>query len=518
MALCLGAAALHVVLLLGNRYAVVSPPFFYDTLAPFYWFGADGGSRNLLDVFVFNNVTEYRPRFLTWLLMMLDTRVRYGLYEWFLVPATFSVCWIFYFAAAPYLLFRSIVNITNDRTAALVTTLAYACSIGFLASLTFAFTPGKPMTNVAFIAVLWLASSIDRSEPAGRLLFYRIDRRHFPLWAVLFLACFLDEVGYLAPLFPVFLFPERFWRRGDLRETVANFLLYSIPSVMFLLIVLVVVPLITQSVFGYRFDFVASVLNMRGDGLPAGEGGVLAGFTPEKWVTDTAVLLGDYFFPLRIAASEGSITEHDLWIRLPLVAMLLAGLYAAFHLRNSAGRASRLVFKASVFFVTMTVLHSLLMGRHLVTVHEYYYGSVFAVLIAVIVGLTFWRLRRSAASILVIAGPLAYSLLMQIANFHAINSYYADYFRTQSAVSVGKNFHVSEVMGPPSSDELHSIHQAWRERRLDAYVRKTPISSGAIYLAYELRFIDVCRSAQAPAVRNDHVPICFPDMVLRVTE
>ena len=83
--------------------------------------------------------------------------------------------------------------------------------------------PSKPMTNVVFIAVLWLLSEARKTVAPGQLLHElpHASRTMAALGSVLLAGLFLDEVPLFAFLLPLLFFPELFFpRRPRLPELV----------------------------------------------------------------------------------------------------------------------------------------------------------------------------------------------------------------------------------------------------------------------------------------------------------
>ena len=87
------------------------------------------------------------------------------------------------------------------------------------------------------------------------------------LLVIILVGLFLDEMP-IAPLFIVPLFfwsafvPRWPWTPPTARSArfVKNGLFFAIPAVAFLVLVVVVMPPLTQALFGYRFDYLGDTL------------------------------------------------------------------------------------------------------------------------------------------------------------------------------------------------------------------------------------------------------------------
>src|SRR5262249_1951906 len=137
---------------------------------------------------------ESRPRWLTFLVVELDQKIRLWLYNWMPVHPTFSpVAWLLLMGVTPVCLYRLLMNVTRDRAASLGGLAVYLSSLGFLSAFTMLFLPGKSLTNTIFIGALLAGSVAVRGLRPGQLL---VDAPGVSKWVMLLVilaGLFVDE-------------------------------------------------------------------------------------------------------------------------------------------------------------------------------------------------------------------------------------------------------------------------------------------------------------------------------------
>ena len=76
------------------------------------------GPRDLVNSMQLRAEGESRPRWLTYLLLSIDQKLRLWLYDWLPTHPTLApVSWLLQLVVAPYCLYRLLVNLTEDRLA-----------------------------------------------------------------------------------------------------------------------------------------------------------------------------------------------------------------------------------------------------------------------------------------------------------------------------------------------------------------------------------------------------------------
>jgi hypothetical protein len=108
---------------------------------------------------------------------------------------------------------------------------------------------------------------------------------------------------------------------------------------------------------------------------------------------------------------------HSVWQALILIAAIGGAIHLAARSNGAPGRWFRRLAAATAAFI---VFQSLLSGRHVPYITGYYYGSAFAVLFALLVGLALTMLARHGGWAHLAAIGVAMAIgFVQIDNFRA---------------------------------------------------------------------------------------------------
>jgi hypothetical protein len=257
------------------------------------------GLHDFVDILQQREAGEFRPRWLMFYLETLDHKIRMQLYQWMPVyPTLGPVTWPLQLLLTPYLLYKLMGRLTADRVSALASIAVYISSTGFLSGFTMALMPGKTLSNLIYVAAFYVALlAVERLRPGQYLVESRGPAKYL-LVLVLTLGLFLDELPVAAFLMvPVmfwrYFFPQTFSTQASVKF-VWNGLYLSTPIVVFLFLVLVVAPPITERYLHYRFDYLADMLpsasNTRvGDSLLVGP---KASLTPAIVLENYTTLFG----------------------------------------------------------------------------------------------------------------------------------------------------------------------------------------------------------------------------------
>ena len=226
------------------------------------------GWRDLPNAFQLRAEGESRPRFLTYLFLSVDQKLRLMLYDWMPVhPTVAPVAWAVNLVAGTYCLYRLLLNVTGDRLAGLAGVAVYLSSIGFLSGFTMHFMPGKTLSNTVLIVALCAASeAVKRLGPASSWWMRPVGASTWR-WPTILFGLFLDEM----PITTLFVLPLFFWSAfvprwpwtppmAKVGAFVKNGLFFAIPVLAFLVFVLVMMPPLTSYLWGFRFDYLGDTL------------------------------------------------------------------------------------------------------------------------------------------------------------------------------------------------------------------------------------------------------------------
>ena len=474
------------------------------------------GPIDLPNAFQLRAEGESRPRFLTYLFLAVDQKLRLMLYDWMPVhPTVAPVAWTVNLVAGTFCLYRLLVNLTGDRLAGIAALAVYLSGTGFLSGFTMHFMPGKTLSNATTIVALWAASEAVRRLRPGGLLVQAPGWHKYLMLAILTIGLFLDEM----PIATLFLLPLVFWSAfvparpwtpvaASLTAFVKNGLFFAIPVIAFLVWVLFVMPPLTQFLFGFRFDYLGDTLLTGGHNRTAPSLGIAVsnGLDPSVLLGNLTTLFGvslaPWFLSPFILTVNGTWPESQVTNLPKIVTLVLFFGLAIYVAWRSTGPLAVHLRGLLVALPVFILFLSLLMVRHIPVVTGYYYGAIFASIFALLVGLLLsgvsqiWPVARPAAALLVLA-----IVGVQTVNYRALNdgwivTHNEGLTRDRMAkAQTNRDRRIPLVSDRRdlTRDEVQAIWTAWKEDRLERYLRDNRVSSAAVYEVVELQEIDRAR-------------------------
>jgi hypothetical protein len=515
--LALAAAIVHFCLIITEyRNLFVHPDNHQFILKESLKDGLAIGLHDLPNSFQLRAEGESRPRFLTYLFLSIDQKLRLMLYDWMPVHPTLApVAWLVNLVVAPYCLYRLLLNVTGDRLAGLAGLAVYVSATGFLSGFTMHFMPGKTLSNAMLIVALYAASEAVKRLRPGQLLVEAPGWSKYLALAMVLVGLFLDEM----PITTLFVLPLFFWSAFVPRwpwtpfmthvgTFVKNALFFSIPILAFLVMVLVIMPPLTNYLFGFRFDYLGDTLLAGGHTRTAPSLGaaVSNGLDPEVLLGNLTTLFGLSLAP---------------WLTSPLI-LTMNGTWPSGQVTNLPKLATLLLFFGVAIFVAMKstgpfavhlrgllvalpifiVFLSLLMVRHIPVVTGYYYGAIFASLFALLIGLLMTGVSRVVPSARPVAALAVLAIVgVQIVNYRALNDGWRithDEGLTRDRMAKAQTARDRRIpLAAGQRDltpgEVQAIWTAWKQNRLDRYLRDNGVSAAAVYEVVELQEIDRAR-------------------------
>lgn len=409
------------------RRAAVHPHFFIHNM-PHLLQGtlALQWSDLLLPFYEFGGPLEHRPRFLTYFVLLLDHHLRLWLYQYGPIPPTLSIAWAFH-ALGAWLLYRLARRLTEDRTAAMLALAVYVSSVGFLSTFGILLAPGKGLMHVVFIGAMLLALDIDKPW------------RKTALGVLIFAGLFLDEIALFVPLLVLIMVPRR-----------SILPVLAVPCVAFLAFTLFAAPLITEAAHGYRFDYLRTVLR----------GGAQA-WSAENVARNILALFGSAIAPLQIADPMTQLDRYAAGLAVVTV---------------GAWKADR---RVAVMTIAFLVFFTALTARHSGWAYGFYYGSVFAVFLSLLIASAY----KGRTAVLVLALVM---VAVQINNFAIAQHGFAYMHNRMSA----DEYRSPVTEGKVTGQELRALRAAWLQGRLEQHIDARPPTPGALYLVAELRMLE----------------------------
>ena len=337
--------------------------------------------------------------------------------------------------------------------------------------------------------------------------------KYLALATILF-GLFLDEM----PITTLFVLPLVFWSAfvprwpwtpltAQVGAFVKNGLFFSIPVLAFLVFVLVVMPPLTNYLWGFRFDYLGDTLLAGGHTRTAPSLGaaVSSGLDLEVLLGNLTTLFGLSLVPWQISplimTVNGTLPSGQV-TNLPkmVILLLLRG-------RDLRGREEQGPFAVHlrgllVALPIFIVFLSLLMVRHIPVVTGYYYGAIFASLFALLIGMLMtgvsqvWPRARIVAALAVLA-----IVSVQIVNYGPLNegwrvTHDEGLTRDRMAKAQANRDRRIPLQAEPrdlTTGEVQAIWLAWKQDRLERYLRDNRVSAAAVYTVVELQELDRAR-------------------------
>ncbi|KAF0144470.1 MAG: hypothetical protein FD156_1774 [Nitrospirae bacterium] len=521
-------------IILDYRNLSVHPHVIYDIMP---YFTKDGIGFTWNDMVKplqeMGNPGEYRPRFLTYGISLIDIKLQSFFYQYFIAHPTASISWILSLFIAPIYLYKLLRYFTNSKKAQVAGIIVYLSSMGFLSGFSTMLVPGKTLTSTVFILTIYCMTQIHKLQ-TDRQLFFQIRSKHKTImFFVVFLGLFLDEVSFMLLFLVPILFLELFylpvWRKDDIYRNIKNIIYFGLPFFLFSVVVIFVVPILTQHFWNYDFRYLSSLtgaaetargaktffLNACGDSL------LLA------FYKNFLNLFGTAMVPYQISPLIHSVVpgdgchgmftqENNLLKGLLFLAIFPALFFYAFRNRFQNPFTIRLIVVILVFIGLETILHK----RHIPIINGYYYGACFSVFFSMLAGnLYSVASRHISVYKILVSSSLLVLVVVQAGNFKIMNKtwivghnnwtknrYGVAYegwegkklktmFNNQEAKKQYESPYPVNIAHPVplGRAELHKIYDSWKAGTLQEYLNQNGISSGAVYLLFYLKNIDVSR-------------------------
>src|SRR5262249_17271292 len=291
-------------------------------------------------------------------------------------------------------------------------------------------------------------------------------------------------------------------------------------ALIFLFVVVVIVPHVTESLYGYRFNFLGAVLvnnsiiashaseSVYGDRFNfymavlsnnSIVSAIIEGRYTESLLANFFSFFGLLTVPctlaplLRHPSGEGVVTGQEAnWIVVSVtLAVCAAFVWVAYRRFSSQIVCLRRTMLATLLFV---LFMSALAQWHVPFISGYVYGCAIAVFLSLLAGLAM-ALMQSVWSRRLMVGLIVAVALIQLYNFNAINrSWIAFHKEGCTRSNYEKQLPIAQDGRRTTRAELSNIWKAWKVGQLDSYLHDHQISSGAVFLIFELRYLDGLRA------------------------
>lgn len=412
-----------------------------------------------------------RARFLSYMIQIFNVKLRLWLLQYWPLPPSFSLTWLGSLLVAPILLFKTVKNMTQNSLAALNVVLLYACSVGLLSHVLFWFHPAKPLASLFLIAAMYFGSKIEVTDKNGSNF-----KTYIFLFLTIFLAFFADETSYITYLLIPLLFPNVILKRSNWGIYLAYI---SLPCI-YLLFVTFIVPQITISMFSRPFLYWDLILGTGPYATTDFKGSVFSVF-------DWAMLLKN--IQIVFVANFGLPITHPLWLRNILPVFIIV--YVIYLIHQSTNISLKRANKKIAFIVFIfLLLQSLVQARHAhqLTFDGYYEGSMFSVLISMLIGIalanqTGWQQILNRLFLIAI-------MFIQYKNFILIHHQRLEANWLSAYNTYGAQ---SPNLIPSSQYEFHTIYkiwQNWHNNKTLHMVKNKPLPISLYWLKMHLEAIE----------------------------
>ena len=463
---------------------------------------------DLFKIFQQFDPAENRPRFVAYLIILVNLYTRMYTYEWGVLFPPFSWDWIITLTVGPWLIYKIVQKVSKDVAASIAAVLIYITSIGYLSAFAMPLMPSKPLTNIAILSVIFLTQKL-KEETDYRLSIYAEKNNRiwiFLLSFILLVGLFLDEVPIFAFLIP-FIYGFRLFIPKNILtiKGIKELLLLSIPLItpliIFLFITIWLIPEVTSRLYGYKFDFLSSVM-VNSAAKSAGRSffsGQLYGFGLESLIGNFNSLIDLSILPFRSEELErhksgGGVVTGVIATPIVYMATILFIGFMAIIAISKKNEVTKFLGQTLLCLILFTIFISLLSGRHVPFISGYVYGSAACIFFSLAIGVGYSLVKdgfmKSIATIYVIM-----IAVIQLHNFNNINQSWIELHNDGWARKSYESILPIKAGNFKTSDsELNAIWNAWQKGELNQYLDTHQISSGAVFLILELRQVEKIRA------------------------
>lgn len=490
MALGLVLAAYGLSLLAQAGIAWSNPEYLVFSVPGAVDNGLGFTSRDLLKAFDPLPFDEVRPRFLNYVVTVLNVKFRLALYEFFIPPVNLSLMLVVHVIMSPLLLYMTVRNLAGSKTVALSAACLYLTSVGFLSIGAFFVQPGKVLSHPLALLLVWLLSSMHRSDP-DRYFAEHAPLRVAALFGLNFIALSIDDTYAIVSLVACLLFWRLFLPREltmpHVRRAALSCFVFFVPFLLFAAFVWKVAPALSEAVGAGRCDYFGFALDQSGT----------VAKTP-LWpvfrdLATTAIASTLLVRPYPDAMSAVGLRLGNL--QAILVALLLAGsaLFAFVRSRRQESPAFEghgiPVAASFVALVAYFVLQAVLQRFHVQITGSYYYASLSAIFVSIFAAcvIATVQARRQWVAQTVVLVLMAF----QLSNFVDLNQRWKTMhmplipYSLSKARDIYRNVVSDDGLAPTpqQAQRMEAIRRDWKEgRRRDLSQEKDWPGSTAWFL------------------------------------
>lgn len=441
------------------EYLVFSVPGAVDNGLEFTW-------KDLFKAFDPLTFDVVRPRFLNYLITVLNVKFRLALYEHFIPPVNLSLMLLAHLVLSPLLLFMTVRNLVKSSGIAAFATCLYLTSVGFLSTGIFFVQPGKVLIHPLALLLLWILSVMQKRDEE------KYFAEHSPIlvafvFALNFVALSLDDTYILVSLVACVLFWRLFLPRSlsgpQLKRSAISILVFFVPFFLFAAFVWKVAPGLSEAAGAGRCDYFGFVLDQSS----------AVAKTP-LWpvfrdLATTAIASSLLVRPYPQAMSGVGLhltINQAILVTLVLAAIALFAFVQARKQLSAADWKANPVLAPFVALIAYFALQAFLQRFHVQITGGYYYASLSAIFISIFMASVIASLH-SGMRLIGLAG-IVVMMAIQLSSFIDINQRWKLMhmplipFSLNTVRGIYPNV-VTDDGAAPSLEQVHRMERIWRD-------------------------------------------------------
>jgi hypothetical protein len=465
---------------------------------------------------------EVRSRFGNYLILALDQKMRYAfLQHFYLTPNLSPLLFLLNGILSPVIFYKISKQLFNDARVAKISLAIFLNTIGYYSLTSNMFMAAKPIGVTIILISILLTISIF-NEKASSIWSYK----KMILAAVIFFGFFVDEIVFIALFIPFFLIiylsklneKDNRLKMNKLKQI---YIAIGTSFVLWVITITFIIPLITQKLFNWKFDFWGFNLNLKNDinfGGAYDQGTNIDLIFVLKVISSNFMnitnfqVIPHWLFIPNPSVSYGNPNSLYRFGEIPNLFQIIVIIAIILLIKFSFnGRMFEMLifFGAYLFSIFFT---SILQLKHVPEISTYVYGSSIAIFSTLLIS-SFIKKLIEKNRWLTLTFCTMLIIIISTSNAYEFNKRW-DLFHRNWSIMNATNFNKPEKLGDvnylvktstsnnPSWSENYRIWQSYHNNNLNSYLKENQISLQGWALVAELRIGD------AASKLNDGVYHC----------
>ena len=502
-------------------YGWVHPHFYYDILPQSLANGSSIKLRDFIDIFQPRQDFEVRSRFINYLVLSFDQKIRLFSYDNFYIPSNFLPIISTLNIVSCFLFYKTLKIVFQEKIIAKIGLSLYIVSIGFYSLSGNVYMAAKPVANFIVIYSMFLTAKYLAGQ-IKKIKFFITNL------ILLFIGFYTDEVVFIVVinyLLIVGLFYLRDQKESNLKlppiknkkieDKVSVFIklrlilgVYFLALFAWIISISFIVPVITKKYFGWDFSFWQFNLNLKNDinfggGFPEGTKVDLF-FIIKNSLSNIYNIFSYQFVPEFLFSANG---RADLQYGQPnslyrfgdltapgFIVLILVLLSISYVLIKKPSKAIVLTF---LTFVSSVVFFSLLQLKHVPQISGYIYGATISVYMVFFLTTVLKSISVKDNLNFATLTMIMFLLFVQIANGNELNKRWDLFHRnwSNSAIqqisslptsTLGAGIRTSIDVQPKLFEDFQ-IWRAFHNNSLEQYLETNSVSLKSMAFITELR-------------------------------